>query len=490
MPAYQIFASIFTAPITIGFGGSAGLEGPTVSGGASIASNLSRLLHLNQATRSLLIGCAAAGAMSAIFKAPIAAIIFAVEVFSLDLTLASLLPLLFASISALLTTYFFFGSTQLLPFILKDTFDLSHIGYYMLLGVIAGLGSVYFTKVYLWIEHFFEVRLKGYERLLFGGVCLSILIVLIPPLYGEGFETINNLLRENYIAAIGTSFLIQDFDHTWTVIFLLLGLVFFKVIATSLTFGAGGKGGVFAPALFMGSALGHAFAKIINAIGITNTPISVSNFTLVGMAGLIAGVLHAPLTAIFLIAELTGGYALFLPLMITSSLAFAISKYYVSTTVYTTDLVKKDALLTHDKDDTILTLMQLDKLIEKNFCILSPEMTLGTMLVEGVAKSKRNLFPVLNEENDLLGIVLLDNIREFMFDATLYESVYVRSLMHSPPNVINYKKDNMKVIMRKFQDSSAWNLPVLKDGKFMGFVSKSKLLSVYRRELIRVSDPL
>lgn len=490
MPAYQMFASIFTAPITIGFGGSAGLEGPTVSGGASIASNLSRLLHLNQATRSLLIGCAAAGAMSAIFKAPIAAIIFAVEVFSLDLTLASLLPLLFASISALLTTYFFFGSTQLLPFILKDTFDLNHIGYYMLFGVIAGLGSVYFTKMYLWIERFFEVRLKGYQRLLFGGVCLSILIVLIPPLYGEGFETINNLLREDYIAAIGTSFLIQDFDHTWTVIFLLLGLVFFKVIATSLTFGAGGKGGVFAPALFMGSALGHAFAKIINAIGITNTPISVSNFTLVGMAGLIAGVLHAPLTAIFLIAELTGGYALFLPLMITSSLAFAISKYYVSTTVYTTDLVKKDALLTHDKDDTILTLMQLDKLIERNFCILSPEMTLGTMLVEGVAKSKRNLFPVLNEENDLLGIVLLDNIREFMFDATLYESVYVRSLMHSPPNVINYKKDNMKVIMRKFQDSSAWNLPVLKDGKFMGFVSKSKLLSVYRRELIRVSDPL
>ena len=355
MPAYQMFASIFTAPITIGFGGSAGLEGPTVSGGASIASNLSRLLHLNQATRSLLIGCAAAGAMSAIFKAPIAAIIFAIEVFSLDLTLASLLPLLFASISALLTTYFFFGSTQLLPFILKDTFDLNHIGYYMLFGVIAGLGSVYFTKVYLWIEHFFEVRLKGYQRLLFGGVCLSILIVLIPPLYGEGFETINNLLREDYIAAIGTSFLIQDFDHTWTVIFLLLGLVFFKVIATSLTFGAGGKGGVFAPALFMGSALGHAFAKIINAIGITNTPISVSNFTLVGMAGLIAGVLHAPLTAIFLIAELTGGYALFLPLMITSSLAFAISKYYVSTTVYTTDLVKKDALLTHDKDDTILT---------------------------------------------------------------------------------------------------------------------------------------
>jgi CIC family chloride channel protein len=448
------------------------------------------MLHLNQATRSLLIGCAAAGAMSAIFKAPIAAIIFAIEVFSLDLTLASLLPLLFASISALLTTYFFFGSTQLIPFELKDIFNLNHFGYYMLFGLITGLGSVYFTKIYLWIERFFEVQLKGYQRLLFGGIFLSVLIVAIPPLYGEGFETINNLLREDYSAAIGTSFLIEEFDHTWTVIFLLLGMAFFKVIATSLTFGAGGKGGVFAPALFMGSALGHAYAKIINVLGITNTPISVSNFTLVGMAGMIAGILHAPLTAIFLIAELTGGYTLFLPLMITASLAFAISKHFVPTTVYTTELAKKDALLTHDKDDTVLTLMQLDKLIEKNFCILSPAMTLGTMLKEGVAKSKRNLFPVLNDQKALIGIILLDDVREFMFDSSLHDTVYVRSLMHSPPNVIHFEKDNMKVIMRKFQDSSAWNLPVLKEGKFEGFVSKSKLLSVYRRELIRVSDPL
>lgn len=488
IPTYQMFSSILTAPITIGFGGSAGLEGPTVSGGASIASNLSRLLHLNQATRSLMIGCAAAGAMSAIFKAPIAAIIFAIEVFSLDLTLASLLPLLFASVSALLTTYFFFGSTQLLPFELIDLFNLNHIGYYMIFGIIAGLGSIYFTKVYLWFEQFFEVKLKGFQRILIGGLLLSLLIVAIPPLYGEGFATINNLLREDYSTAIGTSFLIQDFDQTWTVILLLIGLVVFKVIATSLTFGAGGKGGVFAPALFMGAALGHAFAKIINALGIPNIPISVSNFTLVGMAGLIAGILHAPLTAIFLIAELTGGYALFLPLMISASLAFAISKYFVPTTVYTKELVQKDALLTHDKDDTVLLLMQLDKLIERNFCTLAPSMTLGTMLKEGVAKSKRNLFPVLNEEKALLGIVLLDDVREFMFDTSLYETVYVRSIMHSPPSVIHYEKDSIKIIMRKFQDSSAWNLPVLKNGTFMGFVSKSKLLSVYRRELIRISE--
>ena len=435
-----------------------------------------------------MIGCAAAGAMSAIFKAPIAAIIFAIEVFSLDLTLASLLPLLFASVSALLTTYFFFGSTQLLPFELIDLFNLNHIGYYMIFGIIAGLGSIYFTKVYLWIEQFFEVKLKGFQRILIGGLLLSLLIVAIPPLYGEGFATINNLLREDYSTAIGTSFLIQDFDQTWTVILLLIGLVVFKVIATSLTFGAGGKGGVFAPALFMGAALGHAFAKIINALGIPNIPISVSNFTLVGMAGLIAGILHAPLTAIFLIAELTGGYALFLPLMISASLAFAISKYFVPTTVYTKELVQKDALLTHDKDDTVLLLMQLDKLIERNFCTLAPSMTLGTMLKEGVAKSKRNLFPVLNEEKALLGIVLLDDVREFMFDTSLYETVYVRSIMHSPPSVIHYEKDSIKIIMRKFQDSSAWNLPVLKNGTFVGFVSKSKLLSVYRRELIRISE--
>ena len=488
IPAYQMFSSILTAPITIGFGGSAGLEGPTVSGGASIASNLSRLLHLNQASRSLLIGCAAAGAMSAIFKAPIAAIIFAIEVFSLDLTLASLLPLLFASVSALLTTYSFFGSTQLLPFELIDFFNLNHIGYYMIFGLIAGLSAIYFTKVYLWIEQFFEAKLKGFQRILVGGFLLSLLIVAIPPLYGEGFTTINNLLREDYNAAIGTSFLIQDFDQTWTIIFLLIGLVIFKVIATSLTFGAGGKGGVFAPALFMGSALGHSFAKIINAFGISNVPISVSNFTLVGMAGMIAGILHAPLTAIFLIAELTGGYTLFLPLMITASLAFALSKYFVPTTIYTKELVQKDALLTHDKDDNVLLLMQLDKLIEKDFCTLNPSMTFGAMLNEGVAKSKRNLFPVLNEEKALIGIVLLDDVREFMFDSSLYETLYVRSIMHSPPNVIHYEKDSIKIIMRKFQDSSAWNLPVLKNGTFLGFVSKSKLLSVYRRELIRISE--
>tara|TARA_B100000767_G_scaffold275688_1_gene314315 strand:- start:610 stop:2403 length:1794 start_codon:yes stop_codon:yes gene_type:complete len=488
IPAYQMFSSILTAPITIGFGGSAGLEGPTVSGGASIASNLSRLLHLNQATRSLMIGCAAAGAMSAIFKAPIAAIIFAIEVFSLDLTLTSLLPLLFASVSALLTTYFFFGSTRLLPFELIDLFNLNHIGYYMIFGVVAGLSAIYFTQVYLWIEQFFELKLKGFQRVLIGGLLLSLLIVAIPPLYGEGFTTINNLLREDYSAAIGTSFLIQDFDQTWIVIFLLIGLVVFKVIATSLTFGAGGKGGVFAPALFMGSALGHTFAKVINALGIPNIPISVSNFTLVGMAGMIAGILHAPLTAIFLIAELTGGYALFLPLMISASLAFAISKYFLPTTVYTKELVQKDALLTHDKDDTVLLLMQLDKLIERNFCTLAPSMTLGTMLKEGVAKSKRNLFPVLNEEKALLGIVLLDDVREFMFNTSLHETLFVRSIMQSPPSVIHYEKDSIKIIMRKFQDSSAWNLPVLKNGTFMGFVSKSKLLSVYRRELIRISE--
>ncbi len=490
MPAYQMFSSILTAPITIGFGGSAGLEGPTVSGGASIASNLSRLLHLNQATRNLLIGCAAAGAMSSIFKAPIAAIIFAIEVFSLDLTLISLLPLLFASVSSLLTTYFFFGSTMVIPFEFKNSFNLDHITLYMLLGVVGGLGSVYFTKVYLWIEKFFEVKLKSVQRVIFGSLSLGLLILTVPALYGEGFETTNSLLREDHMAVISNSFLLTNVNNIWAIIFMLLGLVFLKVIATSLTFGSGGKGGVFSPALFMGSVLGYVFGKIINLFNITETPVTVSNFTLVGMAGMISGILHAPLTAIFLIAELTGGYTLFLPLMLTASLSFAISKYYIPTTVYTTDLARRDALPTHDKDDTVLTLMKLDNLIEKNFSILNPSMSLGTMLKEGVAKSKRNLFPVLNEKNALLGIILLDDVREFMFDTALHETIFVRSLMHSPPDVIHYKKDNMKVIMRKFQNSNAWNLPVLIDGTFLGFVSKSKLLSVYRKELIRVSEPI
>jgi len=485
MKRFQMFGSILTAPITVGFGGSVGLEGPTVATGAAIGSNISRLFHMNQTTRSLLITCAAAGAMSSIFKAPIAAIVFAIEVFSLDLTLASMLPLLLASLSAILTSYFFFGDDILLPFRIVDKFSVSDVPFYAILGVVAAITSIYFTGVYDRVNKIFDKIGSSIKRLIFGGIAIGVLIYFIPPLYGEGFDVINNLIAGNPKEALHNNFLNMDLENVWIVIGLLAGLVFFKIIASCITFGAGGVGGIFAPTLFMGSIMGNCIAKIINNSGFINTPISESNFTLVGMAGLLAGVLHAPLTAIFLIAELTGGYDLFIPLMLTATISFSITKYFNPHSVYTMELGRKGELITHDKDHAVLTLMDINKVIETNFVSIAPKMTLGDIVHEAVIKSNRNIFPVINDKNRKLeGIILLDDIRPIMFDQSLYNEVLARDVMQDPPEIIDIKKDKMTDIMKKFQDSSAWNLPVVEDGKYIGFISKSKLLTAYRRQLI------
>lgn len=484
MRRYQMFGSILTAPITVGFGGSVGLEGPTVATGAAISSNIGRMFHMNQAQRSLLIGCAAAGALSSIFKAPVAAIIFAIEVFSLDLTVASMLPLLLASISAIFTSYFFFGTDVLLPFRIEDHFIIGDTPFFILLGIVSGLVSVYFTAVYDRVQKAFDKVGSPIKRLLIGGSLLGALLYLIPPLYGEGFNVINNLIKGNPEQVLQNNIFHLELSNAWTVIGLLAGLVFFKIIASSLTFGAGGVGGIFAPTLFMGSIMGNCFAKIINEINLLKIPISESNFTLVGMAGLMAGVLHAPLTAIFLIAEVTGGYDLIIPLMITSAISYSITKYVHPHSVYNMELGRKGELITHNKDHAVLTLMDLDKVIESNFIPIFPEMSLGEMVHNAVVKSSRNIFPVLNEQDALVGIVLLDDIREFMFDTSLYKKTKVKSFMHAAPEYIFYDSDSMQKVMKKFQDSGAWNLPVIKEGKYMGFVSKSKLLTAYRRKLI------
>lgn len=488
MRPFQMFGSLITAPITVGFGGSVGLEGPTVATGAAISSNLSRLFHMNQSTRTLLIGCAGAGAMSAIFKAPIAAIVFAVEVFSLDLTLASMVPLLLASVSAVTTSYFFLGSDILLPFKITDKFAINDIPYYILLGLIAAMVSVYYTKMYAYIQEFFEKIASPTKRLLIGGIGLGILIYFIPPLYGEGYEIINNLVQGNPATALENNFFNLELSSIWVVVMLLAGLVVFKIIASALTFGAGGVGGIFAPTLFMGSIMGNCVAKIINNIGVLNTSVSESNFTLVGMTGLMAGVLHAPLTAIFLIAEVTGGYELFVPLMVTSAISFSLTKYFIPHSVYAMELGRKGELITHNKDHAVLTLMDIDMVVERNFIAIYPEMNLGEMVHEAVVKSKRNLFPVLNKKTQALeGIILLDDLRPVMFDQKLYKTVKASELMHSPPGIIDLKADKMTDVMRKFQDTGAWNLPVIKDGVYYGFISKSKLLTAYRRKLIDFS---
>jgi len=482
MERFQMYGSLIAAPITVGFGGSVGLEGPTVASGAAISSNLSRLLHLNQPTRTLLIGCAAAGAIAAILYGPIGCVIFSIEVFSLDLTLFSLIPLLLASVSAIVTSYFFFGDDILLPFNIEDKFVIGDIPLYILLGVIAGFVSIYFTQTYARFQKFFEKITSPIKRLLIGGIGIGLLVYLIPPLYGEGFDIINDLVQGNAEKALHNNIFNLDVTNVWTVIALLGGLVFFKIIASSLTFGAGGVGGIFAPTLFMGSILGNCVAKIINALGI---PVSESNFTLVGMTGLMAGILHAPLTAIFLIAEVTGGYELFIPLMITAAISFTLTKYFVPHSVYAMELGRSGDLITHDKDHAVLTLMDIKTVVETNFVIIYSDMTLGEIVHNAVVKSNRNIFPVIHKETkELQGIILLDDLRPVMFDQSLYTEITAQELMKNPPDVIYLSKDKMTDVMKKFEDTGAWNLPVISQDTYYGFISKSKLLTAYRRKLI------
>ena len=484
---FKIYAPLIVAPITAGFGGSVGLQGPALTVASAIGSNISQVFHINAKTRLLLIGCAAAAAMASMFKAPIAAIVFAVEIFSLDLAFVSLIPLLLASISAIIMSYLFLGTDVLFRFDLQDKFIVNDLLFYVLLGLMTGVASVYFTKMYFFINNLFKKIKTPIQRLVIGGASIGIMLYFIPPLYGEGYSLINNLLLGDHLTALGENPFNEYMDNIWVVITLLLGVIVFKAIAMTATFAAGGFGGIFIPTLFMGSALGNVIAKVINNIGL-NFSVSESNFTLVGMTGLMAGVLHAPLTAIFLIAEITGGYELFVPLMIVAAISFAFTKYFVPNSIYTSELAKKGQLITHNKDSHVLMIMEIDKIIEQNFISLNPEMALGQIVQNAVAKSSRNHFPVVNDENEFLGILLLDDIRNIMFDSEMYDKVTVKKLMHAAVDVINYDIDSVSDIMQKFKYTGAWNLPVTKNGKYFGFISKSKLLTAYRRKLVEVTN--
>lgn len=480
---YKTYAYLLTSTLTVGFGGSVGLEGPTVGTGSAIGSNLGRMMHLNFRQRILLMGCATAGAIASIFNAPIAAIIFTIEIFSLDLTLVSLVPLLLASVSGAVTSIFIQGNDYLFHYKSLIAFDIGNLPYYALLGVLTALASVYFTKVYFYFDDIFSAIKRPWQKVLFGGLSLGLLIWLVPPLYGEGYETINALLNGEIESIVNQSLLYDWLSGPYIIIALLLGLVFLKIFASVLTIGAGGVGGIFAPSLFVGSTLGFAFAYLINLSGFTD--ISTTNFSLVGMAGLMAGVLHAPLTAIFMIAEITAGYDLFLPLMTVSAISYLVTRSILPHSIYTMQLAKRGDLLTHNKDQAILTLLNIASVVEKDFKKVKPEFTLGE-LVKVVSRSKRNLFPVIDEKNVLVGVLTLDDFRTIMFDHSLYETTYVSELMSPPPAVVDIKED-MSAVMKKFQSSGAWNLPVIENGKYLGFVSKSKLFSVYRRKLMEFS---
>ena len=489
MKRFQAYGSILTAPITIGFGGSVGLEGPMVVTGAGISSQVARLFHINQSDRMLLLACACAAALAAIFKVPLAGILFAIEVFGLDLTLSSLLPLFVASLSGVLTSYIFFGNAALLPIYVGDSFLMHNIPFYLLLGVVGGFMSAYFTFVYEGVNRFFSKFSSAYLRIVIGGAILGLLVFVMPPLYGEGHEVINHLKAGHPELSISSNIFGWNLENPWVVILLLGGLVLFKVVATSVTFGAGGVGGIFSPMLFMGGVMGNCFARIINQIDILPYKLPLANFTLIGMTALMTGVLHAPLTAIFLIAEVTGGYSLFGPAMVTAVVSFSIAKYFNKYSIYTMELGRKGELVNQDKDQAILTLMDMESVIETNFVPVYTDMTLKGVVYEAVRESSRNIFPVLDrEKGSLEGVILLDDIRHLIFEKELYDKVSVLEMMQPPPALIQMGQDTMNQVMDKFQNTAAWNLPVVKNGKYIGFISKSKLLTVYRRKLIYFSN--
>lgn len=482
--AQKMFASIVASSLTVGFGGSVGLEGPTVSTTSAIGSNIGQFFKQNYKTTTLLLGCGAAGAMSGIFNAPIAALVFVLEVFMFDLTLTSMIPFLMASVAAALSSRMMLGNNVLFDIKIQDVFTVYDVPFFVLLGIFTGLVSAYFNKVFIVVEEFFEKLRNKRAKLVVGGVLLGVMIFFVPPLYGEGFETIIALLNNRTDEIFHNSMFYNSRDNVLLVIALLFGVVFLKVIASGITFGAGGVGGIFAPSLFMGATSGFVFSKSINHFGDFN--LSTTNFTLVGMAGLIAGVLHAPLTALFLIAEITKGYELIIPLMITSAISYLISKYFVEHSVYNVELAKRGDLITRHKDKAVLTMMNLEDEIEKDFVRVLPEQTLGD-LVQVVSKSSRNLFPVVDNKGVLQGVVTLDDIREIMFNPELYKTVTIESIMSLAPDYV-YLTDNMDVVMDKFTQTNAWNLPVIYHDKYVGFVSKSKLFNAYRKQLLHFSE--
>lgn len=480
---HNLYSSVIASSLTVGLGGSVGLEGPTVATGTAWGAWLAKYLRLNYKNTILILACACAGAMAAIFKAPIAAIVFAVEVIMIDLTVFSLIPLLLSSATAVMTSYFFLGQDVLYPFEVKSTFELGELPYYILLGILAGFVSVYFTKMYMHIGKIFDKMKNGRTRLLMGGVGLGVLIFFFPPLFGEGYESINECLAGN-VDYLFENIIFHSFkDEIWATVILLLVVILLKIMATSFTFGAGGVGGIFAPTLFMGVNTGMLFATLINLTGIRQ--INVSNFTLIGMAGLIAGVLHAPLTGIFLIADISGGYQLFVPLMITATFAYLIVRAFTPNSVYHFQLANRNELLTHDKDANALQMIEVKELIETDFEVLSPNATLRDLTV-AISRNHRNLFPVVSDDGQMVGMVKMDDIRDIIFKHELYDTIKISELMYMPASHID-PNDSMEIVANKFESSDRYNLAVIEDGKYIGFISRARVFTKYRKQIIDVS---
>ena len=494
---HNMWSSVVGSGLTIGFGGSVGAEAPIVLTGAAIGSNLAKAFRLDQKTMMLMIGCGAAGAIGGIFKAPIAGLVFTLEVLMMDLTMTSVAPLLISSVTATAISYILTGTEPMFPLDTTEPFLVNRIPWYLILGAVCGLASLYFTRgmnrLEQWMKHSIE---NMWLKLLVGGVTLSVLIFLFPPLYGEGYDVIRQLINGDSLSALNNSpvekYLIPTEFYsqlsTGNTQFIILcyfaAIILLKIVASVATNGGGGVGGIFAPSLFMGSLVGFVTARIMNLCGLV---VPEANFALVGMAGLMSGVMHAPLTGIFLIAELTGGYHLFMPLMIVSVISYLTIMVFEPHSLYAMRLAQKGELLTHNKDRNVLTLLKMDSVLETDFTTIFPEMTLGE-LVKVISESKRNIFPVIDHNGRLKGILLLDEVRNIMFQPRLYKRFTVSQLMTYPAAILRFDMP-MEKVMETFEDTGAWNLPVVdQDRRYLGFVSKSKIFNSYRHVLVHFSE--
>jgi CIC family chloride channel protein len=495
--AHNMWSSIVGSGLTIGFGGSVGAEAPIVLTGAAIGSNLAKAFRLDQKTMMLMIGCGAAGAIGGIFKAPIAGLVFTLEVLMMDLTMTSVAPLLISSVTATAISYILTGVEPMFPLNVAEPFLVQRIPWYLILGLICGLVSLYFTRGMNGLERWMKTHVRSIgAKIVVGGLTLSILIFLFPPLYGEGYDTIRQLINGDSLSAILNSPLekyliptqfyagLSTLNTQLIILLYFLAIIFLKIVASVATNGGGGVGGIFAPSLFMGAIVGFVTARVMNLSGLV---VPETSFALVGMAGLMSGVMHAPLTGIFLIAELTGGYHLFMPLMIVSVISYLTIMFFEPHSLYAMRLAQKGELLTHNKDRNVLTLLKMDSVLETDFVTIMPQMTLGE-LVKVISESRRNIFPVIDKNGRLRGILLLDEVRNIMFQPRLYKRFTVEQLMTSPAAILRFDLP-MDKVMEIFEDTGAWNLPVVDaERRYLGFVSKSKIFNSYRNVLVHFSE--
>lgn len=481
---HNTWSSIVTSILTISFGGSVGAEAPVVLTGSAIGSNLGRYFHLNYKKLTLLAGCGAAGAIAGIFKAPLAGLVFVLEILMIDLTMASLLPLLISAVTAASLAYLFMGNEVLFTPHVTETFQIPHIPHYIILGILCGLVSLYVSRMTGKTEHLVQKISNKWLRALVGGLALGLLIFIFPPLFGEGYSTLNAIFNGNTNALVDNSFFFGLQNNIWLLLLITFCIMMLKVVAMALTNGSGGVGGIFAPSLFIGGLAGFIAARVNNEL--LFTPVSECNFALVGMAGLLSGVLHAPMTAIFLIAEITGGYALFMPLIITSTISYLTIILFEKHSIYHHRLAERGELITHHKDKAVLSMMSIKPLIEKNFTIVDEDDSLRRF-VQAVSKSERNVFPVINDDNDFLGVVFINDVRHIIFNHEMYDTTFVRDLMYVPDVHIELD-ESMESVARKFSKSRHYNIPVLDHGKYVGFVSRARVFSTYRERLRDFSD--